>query len=96
MQTTNNYEGTGASQVITVYTSTLCPVCGMVKSFLDSFEVPYKEVNVDMSPVAMFHLISKARRLSVPQTIINGKRISGFKPEKIMQALIIEERSFMH
>lgn len=71
----------------TIYTSTLCPVCAMVKTFLNTFEVPYKEINVDINPVAMFRLISKTGRLSVPQTIINGKRISGFNPEKIMKAL---------
>ena len=71
----------------TIYTSAFCPVCGMVKSFLDSLEIPYKEVNIDMNPIAMIQLIARARRLSVPQTNINGKLISGFNPEKIMQAL---------
>lgn len=81
------------SQVITIYTSTFCPVCSMVKSFLDSFEAPYKEVNVDMNPVAMYQLISKTKRLSVPQTVINGKRISGFNPKKIMQALFYQKKT---
>ncbi|PAV28705.1 NrdH-redoxin [Virgibacillus profundi] len=71
----------------TIYTSALCPVCGMVKSFLDSFEVPYKEVNVDMNPIAMLKLIGKTKKLSVPQTNINGKWISGFNPEKMFQVL---------
>ncbi len=69
-------------QSATIYTSTLCPVCGMVKSFLDSFEIPYKEVNVDMNPIAMLKLIGKTKKLSVPQININGKWISGFNPEK--------------
>lgn len=71
----------------TIYTSTLCPVCGMVKSFLDSFEIPYKEVIVDINPVARLKLIGKTKKLSVPQTNINGKWISGFNPEKILQSL---------
>ncbi|GGN63600.1 glutaredoxin family protein [Oceanobacillus indicireducens] len=75
------------NQTTIVYTSALCPVCGMVKSFLDTLEIPYQEVNVDMNPVAMLQLITKTRRLSVPQTKINGKLISGFNPEKMMQAL---------
>lgn len=70
-----------------IYTSTLCPVCGMVKNFLDTLEIPYQEVNVDMNPAAMLQLITKTRRLSVPQTKINGKLISGFNPEKMLQAL---------
>lgn len=70
-----------------VYISTHCPVCGMVKSFLDTFEIPYKEINIDMNPIAMLQLIAKTRKLSVPQTIINGRWVSGFNPEKMMQAL---------
>ncbi|MBN6205428.1 glutaredoxin family protein [Ralstonia pickettii] len=75
------------NQTTTIYTSALCPVCSMVKSFLDTFEIPYQEVNVDMNPIVRLQLIAKTRKLSVPQTIINGKWISGFDPEKIMQAL---------
>lgn len=71
----------------TVYTSTLCPVCGMVKSFLDSFEVTYVEVNVDMNPIAMVKLIGKTKKLSVPQTYISGKWISGFNPEEMLQSI---------
>ena len=74
-------------QTTTVYTSIFCPVCGMVKNFLDSFEIPYKEVNVDMNPIARIQLIAKTRKLTVPQTCMNGKWISGFNPEKMLQAL---------
>ncbi len=72
---------------VTIYTSALCPVCGMVKNFLESINIPYKEVNVDLNPVAMLKLIGKAKRLSVPQTNINGKWVSGFNPEKMLQLL---------
>lgn len=70
-----------------IYTSSLCPVCGMVKSLLDSLEVPYEEVNVDMNPIARLKLIGKTKKLTVPQTNINGKWISGFNPEKTLQSL---------
>jgi len=72
---------------VTLYTSTLCPVCGMVQNLLDSLEISYKEVNVDMNPIVMLKLIGKTKRLSVPQTKIDGKWISGFNPEEILQAL---------
>lgn len=70
----------------TIYTSALCPVCGMVKSLLDSLEIPYNEVNVDMNPIARIKLIGQTKKITVPQTNINGKWISGFDPEKIIQA----------
>jgi glutaredoxin 3 len=72
---------------ITVYTSTLCPVCGMVKQFLDTFDVSYKEVNVDLNPLLLLKLIGKTRKLSVPQTEVNGKWVSGFDPEKLLKVI---------
>jgi glutaredoxin 3 len=72
---------------ITVYTSTLCPVCGMVKQYLDTFDVSYTEVNVDMNPLLLLKLIGKTRKLSVPQTEVNGKWVSGFDPEKLLKII---------
>src|SRR5690625_6360543 len=75
--------GKSMNKSVTIYTSALCPVCGMVKNLLDSLEISYKEVSVDMNPIARIKLIGKTKKLSVPQTNINGKWISGFNPEKI-------------
>ncbi|MEW9110487.1 MAG: glutaredoxin domain-containing protein [Cytobacillus gottheilii] len=75
------------NQDITIYTTTMCPVCAMVRDFLTHMNIEFKEVNVDMNPIAMIKLIGKTRRLSVPQTHINGKWVFGFDPEKIMVAL---------
>jgi glutaredoxin 3 len=74
-------------QSVTVYTTTLCPVCRMVKDFLDSMNVTYKEINIDMNPIAMIKLIGKTRKFTVPQTNINGTWISGFDPVKVLQVL---------
>lgn len=72
---------------ITIYTSALCPVCEMVKNLLESMNIPYKEVNVDLNPIARIKLIGRAKRLSVPQTNISGKWVSGFNPEKMLLLL---------
>ncbi|MEH7223654.1 glutaredoxin family protein [Bacillus sp. JJ1566] len=75
------------NQSVTVYTTTFCPVCGMVKGFFDSYEISYKEVNVDLNPLAMIRLISKTKKFTVPQTNVNGVWVSGFDPAKILNAL---------
>ena len=77
-------------QSVTVYTSALCPVCGMVKTFLDSFDITYKEVIIDLNPVERIKLIGKTKRLTVPQTNINGQWISGFNPERMLKAVNAE------
>ncbi|WP_080848255.1 glutaredoxin family protein [Cytobacillus gottheilii] len=75
------------NQDITIYTTAMCPVCAMVREFLTHMNMEYKEVNVDINPLAMLKLVAKTRRFSVPQTNINGVWVFGFAPEKIMAAL---------
>ena len=70
---------------ITVYTSRTCPVCKMVKDFLDDASLPYSEVSVDLNPIAMVKMFSKRGRISVPQTNINGTWIAGFDPLKMLE-----------
>lgn len=71
---------------VTVYTTTLCPVCRMVKDFLNIYEITFTEVSVDLRPLSMVKLIRKTKKLTVPQTNINGKWIFGFDPAQMMQA----------
>lgn len=75
------------SQETIIYTSATCPVCSMAKDLLNSLNVPYKEVNIDINPVSVVQLIAKTKKFTVPQTIINGTVISGFKPDEIIEAL---------
>lgn len=72
---------------ITVYTSKICPVCRMVKDFLESSDIPYKEIGIDMNPLALVKLIATRGRFTVPQTNIGGTRISGFDPLGILEIL---------
>ena len=75
---------------VTVYTTTLCPVCQMVRDFLSDSDIPFKEVNVDIHPIAMIKLIGKTKRFTVPQTNMNGEWISGFDPVRMLTAIIDE------
>lgn len=72
---------------VTVYTTTLCPVCRMVKDFLNDSNIPFKEINVDINPIAMIKLIGITKRLTVPQTNMNGEWISGFDPVRMLTVI---------
>lgn len=76
------------NKFVTIYTTTMCPVCSMVKEFLNDMNIEYKEINVDLNPIELIKLIRKTRRFSVPQTNINGEWIFGFDPERILEVLI--------
>lgn len=72
---------------VTVYTTTTCPYCVMVKDFLKENNIDFKEVNVETNPVIMQDLVRKTGQMGVPQTEVNGQWIVGFDPMGIMQAL---------
>ncbi|HLR81090.1 MAG TPA: glutaredoxin family protein [Bacillota bacterium] len=72
---------------VTVYTTSQCPYCVMIKNFLNDKEIPFKEVNVETKPEMMQQLVQKTGQMGVPQTEINGKWVVGFDPNRIMAAL---------
>jgi glutaredoxin 3 len=72
---------------ITLYTTTMCPVCGMVKEFLTHLHIDYQEVNLTFRPLERIKLISKTGRFTVPQMNINGEWISGFDPSRMLEVL---------
>ncbi|MFP7159684.1 glutaredoxin domain-containing protein [Priestia aryabhattai] len=72
---------------ITLYTTTMCPVCRMVREFLSNMNIEYKEINVDLNPIVRIKLIRKTRRLSVPQINIDGEWVFGFDPVRILKVL---------
>ncbi|WP_313433086.1 glutaredoxin family protein [Siminovitchia terrae] len=72
---------------VTVYTTTRCPYCVMLKNFLKENEIAFQEVNVESQPEKMQQLIRTTGQMGVPQTEINGQWIIGFDPNSIMEAL---------
>lgn len=72
---------------VTVYTTSSCPYCVMVKNFLNDKNIPFKEVNVETQPEVMMQLVNKTGQFGVPQTDVDGKWIVGYDPNRIMQAL---------
>ncbi|WP_029191088.1 glutaredoxin family protein [Ornithinibacillus scapharcae] len=84
------------SPSITIYTSTMCPVCGMTRDFLTNMNLEFKEINVDLNPIVLVKLIGKTRRLTVPQTLINGEWVFGFDPVGMLELLHNREENGHH
>ncbi|KRG14744.1 glutaredoxin family protein [Lederbergia galactosidilytica] len=72
---------------ITVYTTSTCPYCDMMKNFLKEKEIPFKEVNIQQDPIAANRLVQTTGQMGVPQTEINGQWVLGFDPNRVMQLL---------
>lgn len=72
---------------VTVYTTTQCPYCVMLKNFLSEQNIPFNEVNVETKPEIMEQLVKTTGQMGVPQTEVNGQWIVGFDPNNIMMTL---------
>jgi glutaredoxin 3 len=55
---------------ITVYTTSTCAYCGMVKKWLDSKGITYEVVNLDEQPEMQKQVFEKSGALTVPITLI--------------------------
>lgn len=57
----------------------------MMKQFLEGQGLNYKEVNVQLDPIAAHKLVEETGQMGVPQTKVNGHWVLGFDPETLMQ-----------
>ncbi|GAA0316100.1 glutaredoxin 3 [Bacillus carboniphilus] len=70
---------------ITVYTTSQCPYCVMVKNFLNDEGLTFKEVNVQRNQREAQRLVKETGHIGVPQINIDGQWVLGFDPESIMK-----------
>lgn len=72
---------------VTIFSTTSCPSCAMVKKFLSKNNVQYSEVNIETNPEAAKTAQRLSGALTVPVTLIEdaGKQsvIIGFNPSKL-------------
>ena len=72
---------------VTVYSTTTCPYCDMMKNFLDAQGIPYQNVDVQKDPIAAAKLVQTTGQMGVPQTNVNGEWVLGFDSNHVMQIL---------
>ena len=58
---------------ITVFTTSTCAYCVMVKRFLDSKGAIYEVVNLDDQPERQAEVLAKSGALTVPVTLIENE-----------------------
>ncbi len=77
---------------ITVYSTTTCPYCVMLKRWLDDRSIPYTNYMVDQNPIAAQNMINLSGQRGVPFSTIEGKdgqleKILGFDRPRFEAAL---------
>ncbi|HBR29715.1 MAG TPA: NrdH-redoxin [Firmicutes bacterium] len=72
---------------VTVYTTSTCPWCVKLKSFLTEEGISFHEVNVAQDPEAARQMVELTGQRSVPVTTIGEQIIIGYNPNGIRELL---------
>ncbi|MFO7789580.1 MAG: glutaredoxin domain-containing protein [Bacteroidota bacterium] len=75
---------------ITIYTSPGCTHCHSLKSYLQKYQIKYREIDISKNPDKAQQLVSRTGQKGVPQTEINGKFVVGFDKNKIDRLLELQ------
>lgn len=73
--------------MLTVYTTTNCAYCQMVKKFLDLKGKEYKVVNLEEEPERREEAFKLSGAMSVPVTVNGDKVVVGWNPAKMMELI---------
>lgn len=73
---------------IEIYTLDYCPFCKKAKAFFDEKNIPYVEYKLNGDEDEEFRKLQKKfdikNEVTVPQIVINGKRIGGYSDLKAL------------
>lgn len=69
--------------MVKVYSTTMCPYCGMAKKYLDSKNIAYENVDVSADRNAAAEMITKSGQRGVPVIDFDGTIIIGFNKEQL-------------
>ena len=72
---------------VTVYSTTTCPFCTMVKDWLKDKGVSYDDVNVGTDQDKAKEMMDKSGQMGVPVIDIEGTVVIGFDKPKLEEAL---------
>lgn len=81
------------ARTITVYTTSTCPYCIMVKAWLTDKKFPFIEKKVDTDRDAAQEMVLKSGQMGVPFTVIkdedgNEEGVLGFDQPRLKQVLL--------
>jgi mycoredoxin len=65
---------------LTVYTAAWCRDCREAKRFLDHHSIPYKEVDIEVTPGAADLVLENVGKRAIPQFVLDGKWIQPYRP----------------
>jgi len=82
-----------------LYSAFWCPDCRVARRFLRQNNIPYKEIDIEITPGAAEEVIRHTGKRSIPQFVIDGEWIQPYSPgegflyEKMAKRLGIKQSS---
>ena len=82
---------------VILYSAFWCPDCRIAKRFLHEHNIPYKEIDIELTPGAAEEVVRRTGKRAIPQLVINGEWVQpyrlgeGFLYEEMAKRLGIEE-----
>jgi mycoredoxin len=65
---------------LTVYTAAWCRDCREAKRFLASHNIPYREVDIEITPGAADLVLANVGKRAIPQFVIDGRWVQPYRP----------------
>jgi len=65
---------------ITLYSAFWCPDCRAAKRFLAKHNIPFKEIDIEITPGAADEVIRRTGKRAIPQFVINGRWVQPYRP----------------
>lgn len=63
-----------------VYSSAWCPDCREAKRFLQTYNIPFKEIDIESVPGAAQEVVAKTGKRAIPQFVIDGEWVQPYRP----------------
>jgi mycoredoxin len=65
---------------LTIYAAFWCPDCRGAMRFLQRHKIPYKEIDIEITPGAAQEVIARTGRRAIPQFVIDGEWVQPYRP----------------
>lgn len=76
--------------MVTIYSTPTCVYCKTLKEYLDSKQIPWKEIDVSANEAELEKMVAISGQMGVPVVEIDGDVVVGFDKEKIDEILKIK------
>jgi glutaredoxin len=63
-----------------IYSAPWCPDCRTARRFLEKHNIPFQEINIEVTPGAADEVVRRTGKRAIPQFVINGTWVQPYRP----------------